>query len=58
MTIGSKVIVVATGSVVLSTLTALWVQHRVIGDQGIELTRIRATGGIQRVPKEASNAMS
>jgi methyl-accepting chemotaxis protein len=39
MTIGSKVIVVATGSVVLSTLTALWVQHRVIGDQGIELTR-------------------
>jgi methyl-accepting chemotaxis protein len=39
MTIDRKIIIVATGTVALSTLTALWVQRMVIRDQGIELTR-------------------
>ena len=38
MTIGKKIVVVATGSVLLSTLTALFVQRLVIANQGIALT--------------------
>jgi methyl-accepting chemotaxis protein len=57
MTIGRKVIIVATCSVALSTLTALWVQRMVIGDQGIELTRNTMRAAVTAA-EEIRNSMS
>jgi methyl-accepting chemotaxis protein len=57
MTIGRKVIVVATGSVLLSTLTAMWVQRMVIGDQGIALTRNTMSAAVTAA-EEVRNSMS